>query len=73
MTDEPRDLSEIPPPPDRPREGEGSPTVEHAPSLMPDLRGETVHQGRDPEEVDPVRHDETRLRHATDDPVAERP
>ena len=62
------DLGEIPDPKDRPKEVEGEPLVENPPRLMPDLRGEATEEGRDPEEVDPVREDEGRLRHESGEP-----
>lgn len=35
---------------------------------MPDIRGDAAAQGRDPDEVDPLRDDEDRLRRETDPP-----
>ena len=56
-----------PPAADRPTEHEGEQRLEHAPNLMPDIRGEAANRGGDPEEVDPLALDEDTLRRMSSD------
>ena len=70
MNNSPADAQSPHHPSNRPLEHEGEQRLEHAPSLMPDLRGEAEAQGRDPEEVDPLGEDEDQLRRESSDPLS---
>ena len=65
------------PHPDRRVDPDGKDATETTPhnpgGLMPDIRGDADGQGRDPEEVDPIRYDEDLLRRKSGDPGVEKP
>ena len=63
MTHSPADQQGRPHPDRRSNPDHDTEAAPHNPGgVMPDIRGDAAAQGRDPEEVDPVRYDEDLLR-----------
>ena len=74
MTDTPAESQGRPHPDRLPKADVDQAVTPHNPGgLMPDLRGEAVRSGRDPEELDPLRDDEDHLRRESGDPGVLKP